>query len=124
MVENGGEVRPDARQVYSSKYRASYENQDVHDEEDDVYGYGNTRRLVNIQRPDDDEQLYDGYHDTSEYIPAYARQDEYENSLRMRSHPYDHRPPHVSVFDVSSAPCVLSYALLWFCSLAGRCFCP
>ena len=93
MVENGGEVRPDARQVYSSKYRASYENQDVHDEEDDVYGYGNTRRLVNIQRPDDDEQLYDGYHDTSEYIPAYARQDEYENSLRMRSHPYDHRPP-------------------------------
>ena len=37
MVENGGEVRPDARQVYSSKYRASYENQDVHDEEDDVY---------------------------------------------------------------------------------------
>lgn len=73
-------VEPDARQVYPAKYRASYTPQP----EDEVYGYGNARRIVNIQKPSDDENIYDGYHDTSAYLPAYANQDEYENSLRMR----------------------------------------
>lgn len=88
LVEEG-DVRPDARQVYSANYRSVYDEPG----EDDLYGYGNTRRLVNVQHPADDEQIYDGYHDTSEYIPAYARQDEYENSLRMRNRQYNHRPP-------------------------------
>ncbi|MDD5898007.1 MAG: hypothetical protein PUE14_05895 [Clostridia bacterium] len=73
-------VEPDARQVYPSKYRTAYAPQP----EDEVYGYGNARRIVNIQKPSDDENIYDGYHDTSAYLPAYANQDEYENSLRMR----------------------------------------
>lgn len=79
LVEEG-DVAPDAKQVYPSRYRASYKPQP----EDEVYGYGNARRIVNIQKPTDDENIYDGYHDTSAYLPAYANQDEYENSLRMR----------------------------------------
>jgi len=79
LVEES-EVAPDAKQVYPQKYRTTYSSQ----MEDEVYGYGNTRRIVNIQRPSEDETIYDGYHDTSEYLPAYANQDEYENSMRLR----------------------------------------
>lgn len=80
LVEES-EVQPDARQVYPQKYRTTYSSQ----REEEVYGYGNTRRIVNIQRPSENETIYDGYHDTSAYLPAYANQDEYENSMRLRS---------------------------------------
>lgn len=79
LVEEG-DVAPDAKQVFPAKYHTSYASQP----EDEVYGYGNTRRIVNVQKPTADESVYDGYHDTSAYLPAYANQDEYENSLRMR----------------------------------------
>lgn len=79
LVEES-EVQPDARQVYLPKYRTTYSKE----MEDEVYGYGNTRRIVNIQRPSEDETIYDGFHDTSEYLPAYSNQDEYENSMRLR----------------------------------------
>ena len=49
-----------------------------------MYGYGNTRRIVNIQHPDESETVYDGYHDTSAYLPSFANQDEYENSMRLK----------------------------------------
>lgn len=87
LVEEG-EVASDARQVYPPKYRTTYSTQ----KEDEVYGYGNTRRIVNIQRPADDENIYDGYHDTSAYLPAYANQDEYENTMRMRSRGPSRKP--------------------------------
>ena len=80
MVEDG-EVAPDARQVYPPKYRTTYSGQ----KEDELYGYRNTRSVSNVKRPLEDEPIYDGYHDTSAYLPAYANQDEYENSLRMRA---------------------------------------
>ncbi|MEG0269570.1 MAG: hypothetical protein RR821_04895 [Clostridia bacterium] len=86
LVEEG-EVEEGARLVYPEKYRDSTSA----DKEDDLYGYGNTRRIVNIQKPGEDEPIYDGYHDTSEYLPTYANQDEYENSLRMRG-VVTHRP--------------------------------
>ena len=87
LVEEG-EVEPDARPVFPAKYRTTYSGRD----DDDVYGYGNTRRLVNIQKPDEDEPVYDGYHDTSVYLPAHSNPDEYENSLRMRNAPPAHKP--------------------------------
>ncbi len=87
LVEEG-DVAPDARQVYPPKYRTTYSAQ----KEDEVYGYGNTRRIVNIQRPTDDENIYDGYHDTSAYLPAYANQDEYENTMRMRNRGPSRKP--------------------------------
>lgn len=79
LVEEG-EIRPDAKRVYPARYRTTYDDQD----EEDVYGYGNTRRIVNIQKPDEDEPVYDGYHDTSAYLPAHPHPDEYENSMRLR----------------------------------------
>lgn len=87
LVEEG-EVAPDAKQVYPPKYRTTYSGQ----KEDEVYGYGNTRRIVNIQHPSDDENIYDGYHDTSAYLPAYANQDEYENTMRMRARGLSRKP--------------------------------
>ncbi len=87
LVEES-DVAPDARQVYPARYRTASVQP-----EDEVYGYGNTRRVVNVQRPSEEEAIYDGYHDTSAYLPAYANQDEYENSIRMRSmNHYSRRP--------------------------------
>lgn len=88
LVDEETQVQPNARQVYPEKYRVTYSG----DAEDEVYGYGNTRRLVNIQRPGEDEAIYDGFHDTSAYLPSYANQDEYENSLRMKGMNQNHRP--------------------------------
>ena len=79
IVEEG-EIAPGARQVYPARYRTTYTTQP----EDELYGYGNTRRIVNVQKPAEDENIYDSYHDTSAYLPVHARPDEYENSLRMR----------------------------------------
>ncbi|MEG2208886.1 MAG: hypothetical protein RR065_12320, partial [Clostridia bacterium] len=79
LVEES-EIEPDARRVIPTRYRTTYSGP----AENDLYGYGNTRRVMNIQKPDEDEPIYDSYHDTSAYLPAHANQDEYENSLRMR----------------------------------------
>lgn len=83
------DVDPNAKRVYPARYRTTYSSAQP---EDEVYGYGNTRRIVNVQRPDENEAVYDGYHDTSAYLPAYANQDEYENSMRMRSAAHLKRP--------------------------------
>lgn len=79
LVEEG-EVDEDAQIVYTEKYRTREGSQPP-----SSYGYGFTQRVMNTAEPLDDQQVYDGYHDSSVYLPAYSRQDEYENSLRMRS---------------------------------------
>ena len=88
LVEQESQVQPDAKQVYPAKYRVTYSGQT----EDEVYGYGSTRRVVNLQRPGEEEAVYDGFHDTSAYLPSYANQDEYENSMRLRSMPQNRKP--------------------------------
>ena len=85
LVEEG-EVAPNARRVIPSRYRTSYPSRS---QDDAVEG---TRRIVNIQRPSEDEPIYDSYQDTSAYLPSYANQDEYENSLRIRSLGNVHKP--------------------------------
>lgn len=88
LVEEG-EVAPDARRVVPVKYRTTYSSSQT---EDEVYGYGNTRRIVNIQHPDESETVYDGYHDTSAYLPSFANQDEYENSMRLKNAALSRKP--------------------------------
>ena len=88
LVEEG-EVAPDARRVVPVKYRPTYSSSQP---EDEVYGYGNTRRIVNIQHPDESETVYDGYHDTSAYLPSFANQDEYENSMRLKNAALSRKP--------------------------------
>lgn len=88
LVEEG-EVAPDARRVVPVKYRTTYSSTQL---EDEVYGYGNTRRIVNIQHPDESETVYDGYHDTSAYLPSFANQDEYENSMRLKNAALSRKP--------------------------------
>lgn len=88
LVEEG-EVAPDARRVVPVKYRTTYSSSQS---EDEVYGYGNTRRIVNIQHPDESETVYDGYHDTSAYLPSFANQDEYENSMRLKNAALSRKP--------------------------------
>lgn len=88
LVEEG-EVAPDARRVVPVKYRTTYSSSQP---EDEVYGYGSTRRIVNIQHPDESETVYDGYHDTSAYLPSFANQDEYENSMRLKNAALSRKP--------------------------------
>ena len=88
LVEEG-EVAPDARRVVPVKYRTTYSSSQP---EDEVYGYGNPRRIVNIQHPDESETVYDGYHDTSAYLPSFANQDEYENSMRLKNAALSRKP--------------------------------
>ena len=88
LVEEG-EVAPDARRVVPVKYRTTYSSSQP---EDEGYGYGNTRRIVNIQHPDESETVYDGYHDTSAYLPSFANQDEYENSMRLKNAALSRKP--------------------------------
>lgn len=110
LVEEG-EVSPDAKRVYPAKYRTTYSSAQP---EDEVYGYGNTRRIVNLQQPDEEEAIYDGYHDTSAYLPSFANQDEYENSMRIRSMNNSRRPRR------HSARRILHFAIALGClALAG-----
>ena len=88
LVEES-EVAPDARRVVPVKYRSTYSPSQP---EDEVYGYGNTRRIVNIQHPDESETVSDGYHDTSAYLPSFANQDEYENSMRLKNAALSRKP--------------------------------
>ena len=88
LVEES-EVAPDARRVVPVKYRTTYSPSQP---EDEVYGYGNTRRIVNIQHPDESETVYDGYHDTSAYLPSFANQDEFENSMRLKNAALSRKP--------------------------------
>lgn len=88
LVEES-EVAPDARRVVPVKYRTTYSPSQP---EDEVYGYGNTRRIVNIQHPDESETVYDGYHDTSAYLPSFANQDEFENSMRLKNAAHSRKP--------------------------------
>lgn len=88
LVEES-EVAPDAKRVVPVKYRTTYSPSQP---EDEVYGYGNTRRIVNIQHPDESETVYDGYHDTSAYLPSFANQDEYENSMRLKNAALSRKP--------------------------------
>ena len=88
LVEES-EVAPDAKRVVPVKYRTTYS---ASQPEDEVYGYGNTRRIVNIQHPDESETVYDGYHDTSAYLPSFANQDEYENSMRLKNAALSRKP--------------------------------
>lgn len=88
LVEES-EVASDARRVVPVKYRTTYSPSQP---EDEVYGYGNTRRIVNIQHPDESETVYDGYHDTSAYLPSFANQDEFENSMRLKNAAHSRKP--------------------------------
>lgn len=81
LVEEG-EVEEDAQIVYTEKYRPKGSAQRTNK---DAYGYGFTQRVMNTSEPPEEQQVYDGYHDTSAYISSHSRQDEYEHSLRMKS---------------------------------------
>ena len=78
LIEEG-EVEEDAQIVYTQKYRDAAPRQ----RENNPYGYGVTQRIQNMNESPEDQPVYDGYHDTSAYIPFQSRQDEYEHSLRM-----------------------------------------
>ena len=84
LVENLSNVRPDAQHVYSSTYRGSRQ-QVQRTRERNPYAYGNTQRILAAGDDVESAQVYDGFHDTSEYIPDFQRTDEYEHSMTIRS---------------------------------------
>ena len=79
LVEEG-DIEPSARRVYPSAYRAEPR---ADAETRRQARYGATQRTV-IETYEN-QQVYDGFHDTSAYIPEYQRTDEMENSMRIRN---------------------------------------
>lgn len=88
------EVDPNARQVFPPKYRTTYSGAEPDDE---VYGYGNDRHVSSMQMENEGQTVYDGYRDTSAYLPAYANQDEYENSLRLKAGMVQNKKPRRNI---------------------------
>lgn len=82
LIEEG-EVERDARIVYTQKYRSR--DADPVNRGNNPYGYGATQRIHTLAESAEDQPVYDGYHDTSAYIPFSSAQDEYEHSLRMHA---------------------------------------
>ncbi|HNW85888.1 MAG TPA: hypothetical protein PKJ47_02985 [Candidatus Limiplasma sp.] len=87
MVENSDQVSPNAHPVYTSAYRGNRQHVQRTRERSaqGPYAYGGTQRILALDDQNEEHPVYDGYHDTSEYIPEYQRTDEYENGLSMRS---------------------------------------
>lgn len=79
-------VRPGARRVYSTKYRTTYETES----KDSIYAQSMVDETPSIHKPDEGQAVYDGYLDTSEYIPPYERADSYE---RFSGDSHIHRKP-------------------------------
>ena len=84
LVENSDAIAPDARPVYSPSLRGNRQ-QVQRTRERNPYAYGSTQRLMSLESQNEGQPVYDGYHDTSEYIPEYQRTDEYEHNMSMRS---------------------------------------
>ncbi len=82
------EVRPGARRIYSSKYRSTYET-----EQAPVQNHATPSRVVGIHQPDESQPVYDGYRDTSQYIPTYHHTGAYD---RLSGESHIHRKPRRS----------------------------
>ena len=81
-----GEEKPGARRVYSARYRTTYET----DSQDSLYQQSSAEETPSIHKPDEGQTVYDGYLDTSEYIPPYERPSAYE---RFSGDSHIHRKP-------------------------------
>ncbi len=86
LVENKEAVSPEARPVYNTTLRSTRQQvQRTRESSSNPYAYGSTQRLMSMDVQNELQQVYDGYHDTSQYIPEYQRTDEYQHSMNMRS---------------------------------------
>ena len=79
-------VQPSARRVYSTKYRTTYETES----QDSLYAQSVADEEQSLHKPDEGQAVYDGYLDTSEYIPPYERAASYE---RFSGDSHIHRKP-------------------------------
>ncbi len=83
MIEN--EAKPGARRVYSARYRTTYETES----QESIYVQSSSDP-ERLRKPDEGQTVYDGYLDTSEYIPHYERPSAYE---RFSGDSHIHRKP-------------------------------
>lgn len=84
LVENSEATAPNARAVVSATFRSNRQQvQRTH--ERSPYAYGSTQRLMSMDVQQEQQQVYDGYHDTSAYMPEHQRLEEYDHSMRMNS---------------------------------------
>ena len=83
LIEEG-EIEEGAQIIYTEKYRQySGSRPEGHNENPSAYGF--TQRIQSISEHLEEQPVYDGFHDSSAYMPYQTRPDEYEHSLRMRS---------------------------------------
>ncbi|MDD3214533.1 MAG: zinc ribbon domain-containing protein [Eubacteriales bacterium] len=84
LVEDGSDVLPDAKQVYSSTYRTGRQ-QVNRTRERNPYTFDASHRMPSLGSNNEEQPVYDGFHDTSEFIPEYQRTDEYSRNMGMHS---------------------------------------
>jgi len=82
LIEEG-EIEEGAQIIYTEKYRHHKGVRSASHMEDPEYDF--TQRFRSTNEQHEEQLVYDGYHDSSAYMPYQARTDEYEHSLRMRS---------------------------------------
>ena len=105
-VDPQAEEKPE-RPAYGPRYHTSYDSQ----EQEDMYGYGNSRRLVSAYQSNDPEALYDGYRDTSAYIPDNGPGGQ-SKSYTMRMGAYDNRRKTFSMRRFVQFLAILTVAVL------------
>ena len=83
LIEEG-EIEDGAQIIYTEKYR-QHKDARLESHTEGLPGYGFTQRIQSGGGRPEEQPVYDGYHDSSAYLPYQSRPDEYEHSLRMRS---------------------------------------
>ena len=112
MVEEG-DIKEGAQIVYTEKYRPAAAPKVQRGPQSTAYEYGFTQ-LMGSPIPPDDQAVYDAYHDTSAYIPAHSRQDDYEYTLRM-SKPNAWKPRRLGARKVIRALLIIASIAMFLC---------
>jgi hypothetical protein len=84
LVESGAENLADA-QFVSGTGRHTGRQQVSRSRERNASLFDSARRIPTLGEPLREPQVYDGFQDTSEYIPEYQRTDEYVHSVALRN---------------------------------------
>lgn len=106
-------TEPQERRPNGPRYHTSYDSS----EQEDMYGYGNSRRLVSSYQNNEREALYDGYWETSAYLPDNSPGGQ-SKSYTMRMDAYNKRPKgfsmrrFIQICSILTVSCLL-VLLIW-----------
>jgi len=85
LIESDTDLPPAARPAHSAGRHTNRQQVTRTFERGSGNPFGTARRAPTLGEPDQEPQVYDGYMDTSEYIPEYQQTDEYVHSITSRT---------------------------------------